>query len=229
MIVKEETFVIKVSNHLCCYYVDLKTIKKAVYMKLRIECFREDSNVSFDLDIFCSLAHVVSTWLNSNQRNEQRAVSSLFFLKDKDTEKAEEITVIKVVSSATKETPNAELRFAVNEIDKSHGRPKKYSRKVKKEVGNHPLTFGASPATKQFSVKYPVGRPNLLDDTLIKKVKDIVIGTRHADGVINRRHVNIAKGVVRANTPDILKAFGGTVELTNRWARSVLSDLNWLK
>ena len=101
--------------------------------------------------------------------------------------------------------------------------------KVKKEVGNHALTFGTSSATKKFSVKHPVGRPNLLHDNLMKKVKDIAIGTCHADVVINRRHVNIAKGVVRANNPDILKAFGGTVELTNRWARSVLSDLNWSK
>ena len=75
-----------------------------------------------------------------------------------------------------------------------------------------------------------VGRPNLLDDNLIKNVKDIAIGTRQAGGVINRRQiVNIAKGVVRANNPDILKEFGGTVELTNRWARRVLSDLNWSK
>ena len=46
--------------------------------------------------------------------------------------------------------------------------------------------------------------------------------------MINRRRiVNIAKRVVRANNPHILKELGGTVELTNRWARSVLSDLNW--
>ena len=75
-----------------------------------------------------------------------------------------------------------------------------------------------------------VGRPNLLDDNLIKKVKDIAIGTRQASGVINRRGiVNRAKGFARANNPDILKEFGGTVELTNLWARSVLSDLNWSK
>ena len=51
------------------------------------------------------------------------------------------------------------MRFAVNEIDKSHGRPKKYQRgipeKVKRKVGNHPLTFGASSAIKKFSAKYP--------------------------------------------------------------------------
>ena len=184
-----------------------------------------------------------------------------FKIKDKNTEKAEEITVTKVVSSATKEITNAELTFAANEIDKSHGRPKKYQKeipeKVKREVGNHALTFGTSSAIKKISVKYPkfrfirtsvnnwknkcktgddtfvfkkVGRPNLLDDNLIRKVKDIAIGTRQAGGVINRRQiVNIAKGVVRANNPDILTEFGGTAELTNRWARSILSELNWSK
>ena len=184
-----------------------------------------------------------------------------FEIKDKNSEKAEEITVTKVVSSATKEITNAELRFAANDTDKSHGRPKKYKKeipeKVKREVGNHALTFGTSSAIKNFSVKYPkfrfirtslnnwknkcktrgeifvfkkVGRPNLLDDNLIRKVKDIAIRTRQAGGGINRRQiVNILKGVVRANNSNILTEFGGTVELTNRWARSILSDLNWSK
>ena len=62
-----------------------------------------------------------------------------------------------------------------------------------------------------------VGRPNLLYDNLIKKVKGIVIGTRQAVGVINRKQIaNIAKGVASANNPDILKKFGGTVELKSR-------------
>ena len=69
-----------------------------------------------------------------------------------------------------------------------------------------------------------------MDDNLIKKVKDIAVGTRQAGDVINKRQiVNIAKDVVKENNPNILKKFGGTVELTNRWARSVLSDLNWSK
>ena len=153
------------------------------------------------------------------------------------------------------------MRFAVHEIDKSYGRPKKYQKeipeKVKREAGNHALTFGTSSFIKKFSVKYPkftfirtsvtnwknkcktrgdhfvfkkVGRPNLLDDNLIKKVKDIALGTRQTGGVINRKQiVNIAEGAVRANDPDILKEFAGTVELTNRWAKSVMSDLNWSK
>ena len=54
----------------------------------------------------CSLTHVVSTSVNSNKRNKQRAVSSLFKKKDKNTDKAEEKTVTEVVFSATKEITN---------------------------------------------------------------------------------------------------------------------------
>ena len=61
-----------------------------------------------------------------------------------------------------------------------------------------------------------------MDDNLIKKVKGIAIGTRQDGGVINRRQiVNIAKGVVRANNPDILKEFGWTVADLSTWE-------NWL-
>ena len=79
-----------------------------------------------------------------------------YLKKDKNIEKAEDIT--KVVSSATKEIANAELRFAVNEIDKSHGRTKKNQKespgKVNREVGNQALTFGTSSAIKNVSAKY---------------------------------------------------------------------------
>ena len=33
-----------------------------------------------------------------------------------------------------KEISNAELRFVVNEIDKSHGRPKKYQKEIREKV-----------------------------------------------------------------------------------------------
>ena len=70
------------------------------------------------------------------------------------------------------------------------------------------------------------GRPNLLNDNLIKKVKDIAIGTRAAGGAINRKQIiNITKGVVRAKNPNDLKEFDGTLELTDRWARHVLTKL----
>ena len=55
-------------------------------------------------------------WTPISEINKEQFLH-YFFKKDKNTEKAEEITVTKVVSSATKEVPNAELSFAVNEID----------------------------------------------------------------------------------------------------------------
>ena len=112
------------------------------------------------------------------------------------------------------------MSFAVNEIDKSHGRPKKYRKeipqKVEREVGSweDALKFGTSSAIKKISVEYPkfirtsvnnwkskcktrgdnfvfkkVGRRNLLDNNLIKKVRDIAIGTLQGGGVINRRQL----------------------------------------
>jgi len=130
---------------------------------------------------------------------------------------------------------------------------------IKREVGMYANDFGTASAIKKFTVKYDkyifnrttvnswknkynstiankdvvfkkAGRPNLLDNNLIKKVKDIAIGTRAAGGVINRKQIiNIAKGVVRANNPNSLKEFGGTLELTDRWARDLLITLDWCK
>ena len=81
----------------------------------------------------------------------------------------------------------------------------------------------------------------MLDETQLKKVKDIAIGTRAAGGVINRKQVlNIPKDVIRANNPNALKAFGGSVwwkrlveafggslDQTDRWAGDVLKQLKW--
>ena len=100
--------------------------------------------------------------------------------------------------------------------------------------------FGTSSVINKFSLKYPkhslirtsvnncknkfkrdcdgdvvlkkVGRPNVLDDHLIRKVKNIAMGTRQTGGVINRKQTfNIAEGVTRGNNPGISKEFGGTV------------------
>ena len=74
------------------------------------------------------------------------------------------------------------------------------------------------------------GRPNLLDSSLRKKVKDTAIGKRVAGGVISRRQiVNIGKVVVKANNPSSLKEFGGTLELTDQWARDLLDSKKWNK
>ena len=65
---------------------------------------------------------------------------------------------------------------------------------------------------------------------MLKKVKDIALGTRMAVGVINRRQViNIATGMVRANNPNLLKEYGGDIMLTDKLARGVLEKLTWSK
>ena len=112
--------------------------------------------------------------------------------------------------------------------------------------------YGTASATKTFLSKYDFNKttvnswkakckvanptfkkarsPNLLDETLFKKVKDIAISTRAAGGAINREQIlNIVKGVVRANNPNVLKQFGGSLDLTDCWVRNVLNQLKWSK
>ena len=61
------------------------------------------------------------------------------------------------------------------------------------------------------------GRPNFLDEILLKKVKDITISTKAASGVINRKQIlNITKDVVKANNFNALKNFGGSLDMTDR-------------
>ena len=131
----------------------------------------------------------------------------------------------------TENVTSAELAYAEEEMKKTYERPKKYhveiSAKIKKEVGLYARDFGTASAIKKFTTKYPkysfirttvniwkkkcndgdwtvikkIGRPNLLDPGMLKKVKDIALGTRMAGRVINRRQlISIATGVVRANT-----------------------------
>ena len=72
------------------------------------------------------------------------------------------------------------------------------------------------------------GRPNLLDDKFLVKVKDVVTGVRMVGGVISREMViAIGTGVVKANCPSKLKDFGGHIALTEAWARGVLKSMEW--
>ena len=70
------------------------------------------------------------------------------------------------------------------------------------------------------------GRPYLLDSNLMKNVEDIAFRMRAARGAINRRQIlNIEKGVVKDKNSSSLKEFGGTIELTDRWARDLLDSM----
>ena len=132
--------------------------------------------------------------------------------------------------------------------------------RIKIEVGEYALLNGTKSALAKFGRKYPKytflrtsvnnwkvkigkdkkqnnvtaykkkGRPNLLEDDLLTKVKDVVTGVRMAGGVISRRMVMaIGTGVVKANCPSKLKELGGHIELTEGWARSVLKSMAWSK
>ena len=53
---------------------------------------------------------------------------------------------------------------------------------------------------------------------MLKKIKDVLIGSCLAGKVISRKMaVVIGTGVVKANEPKILREFGGSLELTEDW------------
>ena len=77
------------------------------------------------------------------------------------------------------------------------------------------------------------GRPNLVDDEMLKKIKDAIIESRLAATVISQKMVvAIGTNVVKANEPKILRKFTGSLEFTEGWARNarnVLKGMDWLK
>ena len=68
----------------------------------------------------------------------------------------------------------------------------------------------------------------MVHGVLLVKVK--ALSTRMFGSVIDKQKlINIRNGVIRANNLEMLKELGGTIELTEGWARSVLKSLNWKK
>ena len=54
------------------------------------------------------------------------------------------------------------------------------------------------------------GTPNLVDNEMLKKIKDVIIGSRLAGTAISQNMVvAISTGVVKANELKILREFGG--------------------
>ena len=73
------------------------------------------------------------------------------------------------------------------------------------------------------------GQPNLVSDDFMKKIKAIMIGTRAAGTAISHRIVMaISNGVMRSNSPALLKENEGLLELTEDWARGVIKSINWI-
>ena len=73
------------------------------------------------------------------------------------------------------------------------------------------------------------GRPNLLDDEFLVKVKDVVTRVRLTGGVISKKMViAIGTGIIKVNCPSKLKDFGGCITLTEGWARGALKSMSGL-
>ena len=74
------------------------------------------------------------------------------------------------------------------------------------------------------------GRPNIVRDELVQKIKEVIVGVRLSGAVISRRMViSIGNGVLKANDPNTLSEFGGTITLTKDWARGILRSMDWVK
>ena len=120
----------------------------------------------FDLEeSFCS---VVSFLLNTNwwlhlllllsvywNHSEKQQFFDYFINKKDESGKSEELNVTKVVSSVTKNISNVELQYVSKEIESSRARSKEYRKDIpkhlKKEIGNHALTYGTASAMKKYS------------------------------------------------------------------------------
>ena len=66
-----------------------------------------------------------------------------------------------------------------------------------------------------------------------KKLENMHTPTEHKlplNAVISRRMViSIGNGVLKANDPNTLSEFGGTITLTEDWARGILRSMDWVK
>ena len=68
---------------------------------------------------------------------------------------------------------------------------------------------------------------------MLKKIKDVIIGSRLAATVISQKMVvAIGTSIVKANELKIFRKFAGSLEFTEGWtwnARNVLKGMDWLK
>ena len=76
----------------------------------------------------------------------------------------------------------------------------------------------------------PRGHPKLLGVELDSEVCDYICNLREEGGVISTNIVqSIGRGVVLKRNKSLLPEFGGTLELSREWARSILDRLNFRK
>ena len=129
------------------------------------------------------------------------------------------ISIPDIIITATDNASQAEVDMAKEEVKKERAKRQKYQNlpeKVRKDVGRYALIHRTKAAVDKYSKIYPKydlkrtsvntwktkcksnkentlikksGRRNRLSDELLRKTKDIVIGTRSAGTVISRRMI----------------------------------------
>ena len=140
-------------------------------------------------------------------------------VSEKKKKKDSAVSISEIIVSETNDVSQAEVDMAREHVKKQIMHRKNYQvvpEKVKIEVGRYAAVNGTKTALKRYSKIYPKydlkrtsvnswksrikdkkenslakrsGRPNLLSDDLLKKTKDIIIGTRNAGTAISRRIV----------------------------------------
>lgn len=74
------------------------------------------------------------------------------------------------------------------------------------------------------------GRPSMISEELATEIRVILQNLRTAGCGISRKTViAVGEGVLSAKSPDLLRKNGGTVSLSIKWARGILTSLNWSK
>ena len=135
-------------------------------------------------------------------------------------------------------TGESEIQYVEQDIKKQVAKSTvKYSNvpsKIKEEIGRFALIHGTKSAIDPFSkvyTKYPLKRTtvNGWKESCKKKKNDQPIAPIQRKGRPKKMVIVIATGVIKANDPNILREFGGGLELTEGWSRSVLKSMYWVK
>ena len=137
-----------------------------------------------------------------------------------------------MIISETENINRAEIEMVIDEVEKSTVSTNHYNnipKHIQTEVGRYALDHSTKDAIENFSKQHPKftfkrtsinswktllkksvdnqtfnkkGQRNLLSETLLKKTKNVIFGSRLAGTVISRRMViPIGTGVIKANDP----------------------------
>ena len=167
----------------------------------------------------------------------KRDLRSFFVKTDNTNKETSSISrnVSLIIQSSSNIRGETEIQYDQQEIKKQVAKPVKHydniPSKIKQETGSYDLIHGTKAAIDRFSkvcTKYSIKgtavngwkekckkKRMIVNDEMVKKVKDVIIGSHLADKVSSRKMVFvIGTGVVKTNEPKILRKFDGSLEVT---------------